>query len=519
MGPLVSNLQQRIARRQRQVPQVATQTRSIPIASLGWNARDSLADMDPRFALVMENYLPQGNEVVLRGGAADHVTGFPGVVETIHEFASQTTRKLVAFSGGNVYDATTPGAVGAPISTGYSSNRWFGVNAGVGAAAVAIYANGADNPISYNGSTVSNAGLTGPVKATGITISKKRLWVIENGSGEAWYGAPEQITGALNKFDVGSVSPRGGNLRAIGNLTIDGGLGVEDLTVFVMASGDVMLYAGTDPGDAANWSLRGVWDAGDPVGERCLVPFGNDLVLITNIGFISLLNYTVRGLNVEQSRVSDNIRNAVNDASRVFDTLYGWEGIYHPTDRQLLFNIPTVQGQTSDQYVMNSVNGGWGRFRGWNAFSFARLGTELYFGGVNKVQKANTGGLDGTLPITGKIQSAWNYFQITGREKHFKQYRPNIRSGSEINLGIGIGVDFRDPAVMASASTGAGQAAMWNVDDWNAGTWQRGLASNNEWRGAGASGYTASVIFETVTSGTDVRFLSTDFIFEVGGEI
>lgn len=515
----MGNLALRIGRETARQPRFASGNASIPAPVLGWNARDNLADMDPRFALLMSNYFPDGSQVNLRRGAQDHATGLPSFVETLHNWVSGTSSKLLAFSGGGVYEVTGSGAVGAPLATGFSNNRWSAVNAGATGGERGLYANGADAAQSYDGATFTAAGLSGPTKLNGLAVVNKRLWGYDEGTGQAWYWPVEAVTGAGASFDIASVVPTGGTLVAIGNLTVDGGLGLNDLTVFVLSSGKIVIYQGTDPADAANWSLVGVWDGGLPIGKRCLVPFGNDLVLISEAGFLSLLRFTRQTGVIEASPLSDAIRDAVNDASQLYENNFGWQGIYYPHLRQLIFNIPRIENKSADQYVMNSFTGAWCRFKGWDASCFETRGHDLFFGANNKVVKANIGGNDFGGSILASWQSAWNYFGSRGVEKIYTQYRPNIRSTALLEVSTAVGTDFDDPVLPGNVLTSQPIGGRWNVDKWNTARWNSGETVYNEWVGAGNEGFNASVLYRTNSLNAQIRFLATDFLYEFGGNL
>jgi len=56
-----------MARRQL-IQRNAASVASLPAPVGGWNARDSLANMDETDAVTLENYFPTVSSVVLRGG-------------------------------------------------------------------------------------------------------------------------------------------------------------------------------------------------------------------------------------------------------------------------------------------------------------------------------------------------------------------------------------------------------------------------------------------------------------------
>ena len=130
------------------------------------------------------------------------------------------------------------------------------------------------------------------------------------------------------------------------------------------------------------------------------------------------------------------------------------------------------------------------------------------------MRRANVGGIDVNVPIVGFVQSAWNYFGLPGISKGFTQFRPHIRSNSAIALGLGLGTDFKDPVIRDVGITTAETAAQWNTSLWNQAIWATGVITSNDWRGAGNSGYNASVAYQTSTRGLSVEILATDIPFE-----
>jgi hypothetical protein len=90
------------ARRSQSIPLVqgtAARVASIPAPVGGWNARDSIANMDPVDAVGLENMFPSVSSVVLRGGYANHVTGISGQVETLMDYSSAASSEFYAAAG------------------------------------------------------------------------------------------------------------------------------------------------------------------------------------------------------------------------------------------------------------------------------------------------------------------------------------------------------------------------------------------------------------------------------------
>ena len=96
-------------------------------------------------------------------------------------------------------------------------------------------------------------------------------------------------------IDLGLVNEMGGNCIAIGSLTLDTGVGVDDLLAVFMSRGHVLVYAGTDPSNADTWQISGIFHLGTVIGDKPLVKLGGDLIAITSDGYIPLLQFLGAG--------------------------------------------------------------------------------------------------------------------------------------------------------------------------------------------------------------------------------
>src|SRR3990167_7348272 len=93
-------------RRRPMVAKPSATAKSLPAPVGGWNARDSIADMDEKDAVILTNFFPSTTSVNLRGGYSQFATGFGAQVETVIAYSGATTNKLFGIAGGSVYDAT-----------------------------------------------------------------------------------------------------------------------------------------------------------------------------------------------------------------------------------------------------------------------------------------------------------------------------------------------------------------------------------------------------------------------------
>ena len=210
---------------------------SLPAPVGGWNARDSLADMAEDDAVTLTNLFPSTTSVNVRNGYTKHSTGYSAAVETLMQYAGGATSELFAIAGGEIFDATAGGAIGAAEVTGLTNSRWQYVNLATAAGTFIELCNGADGVYTYNGTSwVDQSGnITGVTASNliGINLHKNRVWFIESNTLRAWYLPTQSISGAAAALDLRAFCSRGGYLMAMGTWTIDAGYGVDDLAVFI----------------------------------------------------------------------------------------------------------------------------------------------------------------------------------------------------------------------------------------------------------------------------------------------
>lgn len=492
---------------------------TIPAPVKGWNARDPLDGMDPGFAISLDNWFPQTGYVELRKGSTAHATGIgSAAVESLFEHRSGTSHKLLAFGNSAVYDATASGAVGAALDSGFANNRWSSVNF----TTYSVHVNGEDTPRTYDGSTFTTTTFTGSgLTATDlvhVAVFKNRLLFAANNSASFWYGPIFAVSGALNEFDLSAVYPAGGNLVAIGTITVDGGLGIDDLCAFIMESGAVLVYAGTDPGDATNWSLVGVFTIGAPVGRRCLMRSGTDLTVMTQDGFIPLLQFLRAGRGKKQLAISDSISGAVNTAVKAYGTNFGWQPVLYPKGSRAIFNVPLVEGSQAHQYVQNTITGAWCRFKNMNAQCWALYNDDLYFDGTDgKVYQADTGLADSGSNIEADGQTSYQYFGGRGLLKLFTMVRPVLGTDGALPVSLGLGVDFESSISVSPIADTTTAGATWDTTAWDTTPWAGAQTNEKGWQSAGRLGYSASIRLRTASKAQSIKWYATDVLFERGG--
>ena len=177
----------------------------------GWNARDSLAEMQPLDAVTLVNFYPTPTDVTLRKGYTKASTGITGNVETLMNYANiNGGNTLFAIANGVIYDASASTAVS--VFTGLTNSRFQHCMISTAGGHFLVAVNGEDPAIVYDGtrwykmastttaqtiSTITRGG-TGNLTATLTTATAHGLVtgnrVTITGATEANYDGTYYIT-------------------------------------------------------------------------------------------------------------------------------------------------------------------------------------------------------------------------------------------------------------------------------------------------------------------------------------
>lgn len=482
----------------------------------GWNARDSLDDMPEDHAVILDNWFPSTGKVVLRSGYDDYANTLGGNVETLAEFHAGATRKFLAAANGNIWDISSSGA-GSSLGSGYTNNRWQWVNFNGSMGLV----NGEDAPLTYDGSTISSMTVSGSGLTTsnlvGVNVFKSRTYFWENNSQDFWYSAVNALGGSLTKFPLSRVGQFGGNLTAMATWTRDGGSGVDDYAVFLMSSGEVIVYQGSDPGAANDWALVGVYQIGPPISIRCAINFGGDVIVATKDGYVSLSRVLSSGRTSRSGIISDQIDRAVVEAAQTYGSNYGWQAIFYPRGNILLFNVPISTNTTYQQHVFNTITGAPCRYKGWNARCFGLYNDKLYMGLSGTVVQCDTGPSDGGAKIQGDALPAWNYLGQRGRQKLLTAVQPIMSSDGDLPIAIAVGADFNEPLIPYDESSFSNTGATWDVAEWDVAEWTGGDNIVKNWLPGGAYGLNFSARIRVSVNAQKVNWFSTNYMYKPGG--
>jgi hypothetical protein len=457
----------------------------------------------------------------------------PDQVQTLASWAAATgAQKFFAWSGGNVYDITAPGAVGAPILTGLTNDIWDVTNPVNTAGSHLIALNGLDDGILYNLSggarIVAGDGIVpntwagiDPKDALCPCVHQHRLWVVEKDTANAWFLPPDAIQGTFKRYAFGPLFSKGGFLQFLSTWTLDDGNGAEDHLIAVSSRGEAVVYSGTDPEDDTKWALAGVYFIGAPMsGRRCFVKAGGDQYVLTQQGLMSMSNVltSTKVNEADQRLVTDKIKFLMSELTAQYSQLFGWDLKYYPRDNMLIMNVPSITVGGNIQLAANQITNAWTEFLGIDAVCWSAFGSQQMFGDYNgRVctfwnTTVDNVSLDGTggYGIISSVMQAYSYLGSMATQKQVGMYRPTFIVNAPITVSATILYDFKTGAPPAPNSPPKNYSALWNYGLWGTAIWGGGDEVQKQWIQAEGMGVAVALRMVTQTE-AEVLWVATDY--------
>ena len=494
--------------------------KTLPPPVGGWNARDSLALMPQRDAVVLDDMFPEQSSVRLRPGYDEHCdTGEAGEdIGVIIPFRNGSTSKLIASVNGKFFDVTT--STPSSLATGLTNDDWSHAFLGE----KVIMCNGADVVKSYDGSAIASPAFTGPTLTTlnQVCAYKSRLYFVQKESKSMWYGGVGAITSTLTEFDFSTVLSVDGNLKIVCRLSGDGGDGgADDLLAAIFEDGSVAVYTGSDPGDANNWALVGVYKIGEPLSRLGHIEIANDVYIITSRGYESIRRVMGLGDSTGNSKLlSDKIQGIVAESVRAGGVSDKWRMHIYPNGQMMFVTVP-YSGSRRTQHVRNINTGAWCRFS-IQALCWAQLGQDCYFGGSDGTiyQFSPEFTSDNGSIITGVAQPAWSYLDYPGLQKETKMVRPFFLAETFPSTAVSIEADFDTISTGEFEAAGtAPNQAVWDVAVWDSATWSVPQEAQSRWLTRPAVGDAIGVKITVQTSTLNIDWNAWQIAYVLGGPV
>lgn len=481
----------------------------------GWNTRDPVSQMSPKDAIVLNNLIPDTNGVSIRPGYVQYVQLVSSSFWTnaLITWKTQFGERLIAAapvsaSSHTLFDASTSTVL--TVKSGYVGSRW---RAGVMGGRMALV-NGADQPqeLSYapgTGTTVRDLPISGgnpnPEALKHIHIFKSRSYFATGTEPAFWYSAVNALGGTLTRFPIDRVASTSGNVIDINSWTRDGGDGPDDFFVIFLDTGEVIAYAGSNPGDATDWALVGRYKLGRVLTST---QFGGKLHVVTDQDYNILPDDLLTEGVGTPSKLSGAARDAVardqSDNWQVFfDAELGWR----------IVNVP--YGSKREQHVTNLRTGGPCRLT-YPANCWTKYNGELYFGGANANVYRIRKGDDAGAAIEWACQQAFTDFNDQ-RNKVVNNYRALWSIEGSFTLGSGLAFDY-DVADFFQEGSGSTGSPPWNTSPWNTTSWSDNRGTLQEWFDGGGIGQNISLV-QSGTATNGATWHHTDYRLELSSDL
>lgn len=535
----------------------------------GWISNRNLArpnrpDM-PQGAEVLENFFPTASGAILRRGSRYYAQLGDGTMPTtaLFKYVVGNNRHLFAATTAAVYDITTisnaqnlelaveegvtisPDGVdpigenstlGLDVWTGALGGNWSTVQFSTTGNTYLIGVNGASEGFLFDGADFKGLDSDPAPKITfpaGSTLTtedlsyvwayKNRLWFVQKQSLSVWYLPVDQVGGELTEFPLGGVLGLGGALLLGQSWSLEGGNqgGLSEQCIFLSTEGEVAVYQGDNPADAAAWAKVGVYRIGRPLGYRAIVRAGGDLLIATSIGFIPLskaIQADVAAL--APSAVSSPIEVAWNDA--VQQRGVGWNCVLWPEGQMVAVAPPTTTGTSPTFFAANALTGAWAPFTNWEVTCLEVFNGRLFFGSTNGlVIEAMVGGTDHGIAYTGVYMPLFSDEGAPTARKIARLARVTARSTAAVREKLSCAFDFNKalpapPDVLPTSVGNEWESGIWNESVWSV---SREAVLTQRRHSVSGSGYRLAPALQ-VTSGSsvplDLEIIGLDLTYEMG---
>ena len=489
----------------------------------------------PLSAEVIENGIPTERGVRVRGGLQKSAI-LPGPVVSLFSFSDPVSPAFFAATATAIYTVTALNPVVlAPIAvsgltSGYFSTQQIGTVGGDFLYAV----NGTDSARLYNGATwqaitgVSIPAITGvpTSQLSQVWLYRNRLFFVRKDTLSAYYLPVDSISGAAGEVSLAGVFQKGGSLLLGATWSQDSGSGMDDRVVFLSTEGEVAIYQGGNPASAADWGLVGRYDMARPLGVRCVMQAGGDLLIATTEGIVPL----------SQVMAKDPAALSLAAVTKAIQPLWAFEARRAVRPVELLKwqdrGIGIVTLPESDRaLVVNLQTGAWAVQTGWSATSAALFVNKAYMARGSVVYAMDETGLDDTSNFTMRICWAFQDFGDPVALKVAQMMRLAFFSNGAFAYSLGMATDYAvafGAAPAAALTVPPGGYMIWDVTKWDEALWwSPSLESaagsvTGDWRSVRGAGMALAPVLQ-ITSGSasklNIEVIRADLAYEAGGSV
>jgi hypothetical protein len=506
---------------------------TFPAPSRGWILNENLASTQPGGARVLDNWICTPTGARVRGGCVKYCT-LDAPVTSLFTYNS-TTSAFFAATASAIYTITAPASPTTPPAatiSGLSSGDFSTFQIGTAGGNYLYALNGANSARLFDGTTWTTiTGVSAPA-ITGVTTSTlsqgwvfaNRAFFVQGGTLVAWYLPVDSIGGAANSFSLAGVFRKGGSLLFGAAWSQDSGAGLDDKCIFVSTNGEVAVYAGSNPGSAADWALQGVYSMPKPLGKNAYTQAGGDVLIATEVGLIPVSASIQNDLAALESKaVSAAI--APYWQSQVRSISSGWNMVKVPRKGFMFISQPDTTGVSETALAVNLLTGAWSRCTGWDTRCLGFYADNPYFGaGDNCVYLMDSTGADAGTSYTAIYLGQADPMGVGGLQKTILQMRAMFQTGSPINPQLTALPDFREDVSSPPSSVADYTTDEWDLGLWDSAVWDSDATIVNQanWTGAGVTGSVIAPELQLtfgITPTPVVELVAIDAQFHVGAMV
>jgi hypothetical protein len=260
------------------------------------NLRDDVHTLADDEAVYIDNALPgtDGLEIgrgpAVRAWLTDPPSGAAAIQLVNFQGTTSASDALYAYFGARIYNVgeviatsvtATCSFISSPSNLSNVDSHYIQLNDRI------LMFTGRGEPLQFDVTngwhilTASVSGAAAPRMTTGyngVTQFKSRIYIWDTDYSGFAYSSVDQFKGTFESFDLSNIL--GEKVVHITSMTRDGGSGPDDFFVIIGEYGKVAVYQGSNPGDATDWALVGIYQIGRPAMHKCAVSYGAQVFVL-----------------------------------------------------------------------------------------------------------------------------------------------------------------------------------------------------------------------------------------------
>ncbi|MEM1149291.1 MAG: hypothetical protein AAGI03_01870 [Pseudomonadota bacterium] len=404
----------------------------------GYLADAGDGELSTQFAAELTNWRPHRTHIETRE-----------TTQEVHPSSTVFRRFPFEFGAASYTVDVTPlqiDAQGTTLSRAFSGDATAGYISGQ----IVIVGKGGE-PVTWNGTAFATSAIvcdTGkdPAEFDGITVHQSRVMLWDTSSDlEFYYGDVGAVTGAFTRFPLSRLGNITGTILTASPMTLSDGEGTNDVFVIFTTSGQIVVYAGNNPGDAGAWEIVGRAQTAPPLGRDAVVSVGGDLWIATAAGVVKVSQAMQEQETSQIAPFSEAVAGDIETLAA--DTAAEWAMHLTADGQQVILNHRLAG--VSRQFVYNFDLRAW-HLTDHDIVRFYNLGRNTYFHDTGNAvhcfdRLTRTGAL-----ITAVFHTPW---MRIGSDRSVTMIKPEIIGAGPMTVTVTVLGDHNQTAFDISQAT------------------------------------------------------------------